>query len=224
VLLLILTCLLVIGLAGLVPEGRVLVLLLLGGTLLFTLHTSQVPRRVQRRARLLVGGAVGLSLLALASGRLAIAEGVATVVAALLVLAIPPAIARRLLRRPVIDAATVMGALCVYLLVGLLFTLLFALTVVLGQGPFFANVEAPDGTDYLYFSFVTLTTVGYGDLVARGSLGRMLAVTEALLGQLYLVTVVALLVGNIGRPRRAPEGPRAGPEGRRGDVPPGTER
>jgi uncharacterized membrane protein len=95
---------------------------------------------------------------------------------------------------------------------------------LLGQGPFFANVDAPDGTDYLYFSFVTLTTVGYGDLVARGSLGRMLAVSEALLGQLYLVTVVALLVGNVGRPRRASGEPRAGAEERRGDAPPGTER
>jgi hypothetical protein len=50
-----------------------------------------------------------------------------------------------------------------------------------------------------------LTTVGYGDLAARGDVGRMLAVTEALLGQLYLVTVVALLVSNVGiRPRRRP--------------------
>ena len=46
-----------------------------------------------------------------------------------------------------------------------------------------------------------MSTVGYGDLTARGDLGRMLAVTEALIGQLYLVTIVALLVGNLGRAR-----------------------
>ena len=86
---------------------------------------------------------------------------------------------------------------------GLAFALVFALTTVLGGGPFFATVDAARAVDYLYFSFVTLTTVGYGDLAARGDVGRMLAVTEALLGQLYLVTVVALLVANVGgrRPR-----------------------
>jgi hypothetical protein len=57
----------------------------------------------------------------------------------------------------------------------------------------------------VYFSYVTMSTVGYGDLTARGDLGRMLAVTEALLGQLYLVTIVALLVGNLGRVRRQGE-------------------
>jgi Ion channel len=46
--------------------------------------------------------------------------------------------------------------------------------------------------------------LGYGDLTAAGDLGRMLAVTEALLGQLYLVTVVAVVIGNIGRERSHP--------------------
>jgi len=53
----------------------------------------------------------------------------------------------------------------------------------------------------MYYSFVTLTTVGYGDLTASTAIGRMLSVTEALVGQLYLVTVVAILVSNMGRSR-----------------------
>ena len=60
--------------------------------------------------------------------------------------------------------------------------------------------------DYVYFSFVTLTTVGYGDLTARQDVGRMCSILEALFGQLYLVSVVALLVANMGRSRRRPPG------------------
>jgi len=209
VLVLILVSALLVALAG--PGwGLLPAVLALAGTLLFTLHTSRAPPRVQRLARWLVGAAVGLGLLASASGREALAAGVLTAVAVLLVVATPPAIVRRLQQHPVVDAATVLGALCIYLLLGLAFALGFGLTAVLDGGPFFATVAAARPVDYLYFSFVTLTTVGYGDLTARGDLGRMLAVTEALAGQLYLVAVVALLVGNVGRPRpprpgRAPE-------------------
>jgi Ion channel len=180
----------------------------LAGTLLFTLRTARAPRRLRRLGDILVGLAVGLSLIAHLGGDEHAADGIATVVMVLLVMATPPAIARSLLQRRIIDAPTVLGALCVYLLVGLFFALVFSLTVLVGLGPFFASVEDPDVVDYLYFSYVTLTTVGYGDLTARGDAGRMLAVCEALLGQLYLVTVLALLVGNVGRPRPR----RAGPE------------
>jgi hypothetical protein len=206
VLLLILAGIALMALASSPGWGQVPLLLVLAAALLFTLHTSRVPPRVQHLAWLLVGGAVGLGLLALASGREDLAVAVPTAVAAGLVVATPPAIARRLLQHPVVGAPTVLGALCIYLLVGLAFALGFALTAALGGDPFFATEETPRAVDYLYFSFVTLTTVGYGDLAARGDVGRMLAVTEALLGQLYLVTVVALLVSNVGgrRPRHRP--------------------
>ena len=70
-----------------------------------------------------------------------------------------------------------------------------------GPGPFYAQTASERSVDHLYFSFVTLTTVGYGDLTPIADLGRMIAVSEALIGQLFLVTVVALVVGNIGRTR-----------------------
>jgi hypothetical protein len=76
------------------------------------------------------------------------------------------------------------------------------------SGPFFAQEVHATSADYQYFSFVTLTTTGYGDLTAAGNLGRSFAVLEALTGQIYLVTIVALLVSNLrGRrsdPDRAP--------------------
>ncbi len=65
-----------------------------------------------------------------------------------------------------------------------------------------AGYVVGDQNDFLYFSLATLTTTGYGDLTAAGELGRTLAVLEALLGQIYLVTVVALLVSNLRRPTK----------------------
>ena len=52
-------------------------------------------------------------------------------------------------------------------------------------------------SDYLYFSYVTLTTTGFGDLTAESDLGRTFVVVEALFGQIYLVTIVALIVSNL---------------------------
>ena len=65
--------------------------------------------------------------------------------------------------------------------------------------PFFAQQTHASSADYQYFSFITLTTTGYGDLTAAGNLGRAFAVLEALTGQIYLVTVVALLISNLRR-------------------------
>jgi hypothetical protein len=72
---------------------------------------------------------------------------------------------------------------------------------VYGTGPFFA--QDTDGTTAIrqYFSFVTLTTVGYGDYSPASNLGHTLSNAEALVGQLYLVTVVAVLVGRLTRGR-----------------------
>jgi hypothetical protein len=72
-----------------------------------------------------------------------------------------------------------------------------------GSG-FFAQPGSHSAAEFLYFSFITLTTGGFGDLTAGDDVGRMMAVVEALIGQrqLYLVTVVALVVGNVGQRRR----------------------
>jgi hypothetical protein len=92
---------------------------------------------------------------------------------------------------------------CFYVLLGLTFAFAFECVGEFGSRPFFTSQGAGTRSDYVYFSFVTMATVGYGDLTAQGGLGRALAVTEGLFGQIYLVTAVAALVGNLGR-RRAP--------------------
>jgi uncharacterized membrane protein len=92
------------------------------------------------------------------------------------------------------------GVLCLYLLIGLVFGVAYAEIQGLGDADFFTTQQS-GRDDFLYFSFATLTTVGYGDLVAATSLGRSLAIAEALLGQIYLVTVVAVIISNL-RPVR----------------------
>ena len=82
-----------------------------------------------------------------------------------------------------------------------MFMLLYGAAAAFGSGSFFA--QGTDGTTSLrlYFSYVTLATLGYGDYTPSGDFGHTAAISEALIGQLYLVTVVALLVSNFGRRR-----------------------
>lgn len=128
-----------------------------------------------------------------------VAGGYLALTTLLLTLVTMGAIARRLWRRAEISVITVLGAVCIYVLLGLSFAFAFQAVGDLGAQPFFASQEGGTRSDYMYFSFITIATVGYGDLTPQGGLGRALAVTEGLLGQLYLVTAVAALVGNLGR-------------------------
>ena len=101
-----------------------------------------------------------------------------------------------------VNFQSVLGALCIYLLIGLLYTFTYGAIAALQSGPFFA--QGTDGTASirLYFSVVSLATVGYGDYTAATDLGRTVAGSEGLLGQVYLVTVVAVIVSRL-RPRSA---------------------
>lgn len=106
-------------------------------------------------------------------------------------------IARGVITAGGVTFQSVIGAICIYLLVGISFAFLYGAAAEFKDTAFFTS--GTDGTISirLYFSYITLTTVGYGDYVAAGNLGHTLSFTEALMGQLYLVTVVALLVGRL---------------------------
>jgi hypothetical protein len=111
----------------------------------------------------------------------------------------------RVLQHQDVDIQTIAGALCGYLLIGFLFTVLYGAANVLGSQPAFGG--SVRSTDYSYFSFVTLTTLGYGDLAPVTDLARRLAIFEAVLGQVYLATMVARLVSMFhprARPSREP--------------------
>jgi hypothetical protein len=203
-LLMILLLLLLTALVGERRWGQVALTFWSGATALFAFWTSRPGTRTLRWTTVAVAVSVVASLAALlGSDSDAALNGASRAGIALLVAASPIVVGRRLLRHERVRGATILGALCIYLLLGIFFSYLYS-AVGLVAGPFFAGLPHATIVDYLYFSYVTLTTVGYGDLVAAQDLGRMLAVSEALIGQLYLVTVVSVLVGNIGRHRTRP--------------------
>lgn len=93
-----------------------------------------------------------------------------------------------------VDAEVILGALCAYLYIGFWFALINRSVGILSKAPFFAQPGAENMLNHIYFSFITLTTTGYGDLTPAYGPGRMLAAIEAIIGQLYLVSVVAIVV------------------------------
>ncbi|MBB4665021.1 potassium channel family protein [Conexibacter arvalis] len=105
----------------------------------------------------------------------------------------------RMLRDRGVTIQAVSGALAIYLLLGLFFSLVVAAAAHAGSGAYFAQGTDGTASDHVYYVFTTMTTTGYGDLTPADSFGRALAVVAMLVGQIYLVTVIAMLVGNLRR-------------------------
>jgi Ion channel len=185
------------------PEAgwsRAVLALLLGLTLAFALLTSQLPAAVLRPLIVLASAAaLGAALASFLGGDVGV--GIARILSGLLVVAAPAAIAQGVLRRirseRRVTIHSVLGVLAIYLLIGVTFAFADGAVDRLGARDFLRG--RPDATvaDFLYFSFATLTTTGYGDLVPGDNLARSFAILEALSGQIYLVTVVAVLVANL---------------------------
>ena len=97
-----------------------------------------------------------------------------------------------------VDLNSLIGAFCVYLLIGLIWALLYRLLHLYGLATFSGNMTDQEQAilpDLVYFSFVTLASLGYGDISPIGGLLRTLAYLEAVIGQFYLAVMVASLVG-----------------------------
>lgn len=174
---------------------------LVGATLMLALYAAEVPRqRLGVAAAVVFAIVVGVVVMSVVGEGMTV-DGIAAIANGLLVVLAPPAVVVGLLRNlratGVVTVTVVAGVLCLYLLVGLFFAFAYVAVQNLGGAPFFANSAAATSTRSLYFSFVTMTTVGYGDYTARTNLGHTMSVTEALLGQIYLVTVVAAIVSRM---------------------------
>jgi hypothetical protein len=142
--------------------------------------------------------------------------GVANIWTGLILLLAAVLIVRRVLARPEITLQSIYGALSAYLILGLMYASFYAAMYRFGGNTFFANHQPGDTRTFQYFSFVTLTTTGYGDFTAAGNGGRAVAVLEAITGQIFLATLVARLVAGFRTPaRKASERPQHGPAGAR---------
>ncbi len=203
VFLLIVATLLSTALVSDVRWGRALTALLMTTTLLLTFRASRVLPNHRGLVAGVAAALLGVAIVAVLTGDAAGNQMLALVIAAGFVVAASLAIVRRLRSQSAVTMPTVMGALCVYLFIGFFFAVVYTGVDLVEDAAFFAQVDAPGGVEFVSFSFITQATVGYGDLSPDTDFGRMLAVTQALLGQVYLVTIVAALVSNLGRVRPA---------------------
>lgn len=179
--------------------GTALLLFLEGLLLVVALRTSGEPRG--RPMSALVAATAVVATAAALTGQSP--QWVSIVLGGVLALATAALIMRgahSLLRQSGVTWQIVCAGLALYIIVGVVFADAIGVCALLGSGDFFA--QGTDGTpgERAYYSFVSLTTTGFGDLSAATAVGHVLAVLEILIGQIYLVTVVSLMVTNL-RPR-----------------------
>jgi hypothetical protein len=195
--------LLVVVVAILAPSGdvtRAVVLALESAALVVVVATSRARAEVRREWGLLAAGAGTLLTVGVLVG--VVPKTVVLACAGALALAIPVALAGGLLRLVRLHGTTlqaVAGALTIYLCLGLTFAWTIGVVSRVDAAPYFTNGTDGSESDRVYFSFTVLTTTGFGDFTAASQLGHTLAVLEMLVGQLYLVTVIGVLIGSFGR-------------------------
>jgi Ion channel len=187
--------------------ARALSVVLFAVAIVISLRIAQAHRRVQIVAfGLLLAASVGaiVDVIVSDNGTVGVARAIVGLLIALAPFALARGVVRHLRASGQVTLDAVYGAVAIYLMIGSFFATIDAAIGALGSAPFFSETPRASFEEYLYFSYVTLSTVGYGDFTPAHSLGRALAIAEALIGQLYLVTVLALLVSNIA-PRRPGE-------------------
>lgn len=185
--------------------GRGVEVAMIGTSAVVALHRTGVHRAIRRVAIVVVvlATVVAASIPVLHDGTSGALEVTAVGLFVGLLLITPVLVMVRLMLRPRITVDTLAGALTAYLQIGIFFGALFLfVAMVTFPTHFFAQTSSIVYSDYEYFSFITMTTVGYGDLTPATRIGQTLASIEAVAGQVFLVTVVALTVSNLGRPIR----------------------
>jgi ion channel len=178
-------------------------------TLLLAFRTSRVSPRIQKIVRVLAAlTIVAAFVVAIAGEDRAI--GAVTLLTSVLLLATPVAIGWRILHHERVTGETIAGAICIYVLIGMIFANLDYGIQLASGNDFFAQSGHHGLPDFAYFSYITMATVGYGDLTPTTGLPRTMSVLDALVGQVFLVVLLARLVSMY----RGPAGLRRGLEER----------
>ena len=191
------------------PEGwggRVAAVAVAGLTAVIALTSSDVRAARVRLAVVIAVVAVAGALIGKAVSSIELVGVAFGADAILLAIAALTILRRVILGVSEVEFRTILGAISVFTLLGLLFAFLFVAFANASHTEFFTGVPGPRSSDYLFFSYTTLTTTGYGNLVPAGTVGQSFAVLEMLLGQVFLVTLVAGLV-SLWRPGRTAKAP-----------------
>lgn len=187
--------------------SRAIDVALTAAALTVAVSTSRDAAPARRRRSMLVAGVGAIFVLGIATG--VFGQTITFLVATALLAAIPFSLVGglvRLVREKGVTLQVVAGALAIYLLLGLMFAAVIALVSHIESGTYFKQGGEPDSVD-VYYSFTVMTTTGFGDYTAAHPFGHALAVLEMLTGQLYLVTVIGIVVGNFaGRAARGSGG------------------
>jgi hypothetical protein len=171
----------------------VLLTLVTGATSVMALISSHARPIAVRRALMVAVLAILLAIVSAAfGGRLWL--NVASFLEIALLAVAMAAVLRRVITSGSVSSRTILGAISVYTALGILFTWAYGLIDRIEGGGFFSGVAVAKGSDFLFFSYTTLTTTGYGDFVPAGQVGRMVSGLEMMFGQIFLVTLVAGLV------------------------------
>jgi hypothetical protein len=184
-----------------------LVLFVQVATIWVTLQASKARRHLREvTTALLILSAAAATLNLVLPRTPAAGDGGMATVSGLLYVAAPVVIVRHLVLRRTVDTQTVLGAIAAYLMVGMAFAFAYRALGALQAGPFFGSQGEGSFSQDLFFSFTTLTTTGYGNLVPATNPGQTFAVGEMLIGQLFLVTAVAKVVSGwqLGQDRGRP--------------------
>ena len=161
-------------------------------TALLAFWTSRVPRRIMLAVEV-VSGLLFLAAVIVALQGKTVTDGAVVLLVSALIFTAPFAIGWRNFQNQKVTGETIMGALCIYVLIGMIFATL-DYGIALTSGTYFAQVGPHGPADFIYFSYITMSTVGYGDLTPAPGLPRTTSALEALVGQIFLVVLVARLV------------------------------
>lgn len=192
-------------------------------TSILALTSSHSGPRAVRWAVALSALTIGLAIIAAVNNDDHTFLNIASAIQVTLLAVAMGAVLIRVVSSAGVNSRTILGAISVYAVLGILFTFLYGMVDRIQSDVFFEGVAHPNGSDFLFFSYTTLTTTGYGNLVPGGQPGRMIAGLEMMLGQIFLVTLVAGLV-SLWRPGDALRRRRERRTDESGEAPPESAR